>query len=380
MRLLLLPALLLGLAACASPGRELPPPPPPTAFDAPLEPVEEWRASVGRTPATDSYRLAPALMGGRLYVAAAGGRVSAFDAETGERLWRSDLDYTLSGGPGAGAEVIAVGSREGRVIGLDPRDGRVLWESGVTSEVMSVPAVATGVVVVRSGDGRVFGLDARNGRRLWLHDRTPPVLTLRGTGSPVIVGSLALVGLDGGRVVALNLRDGRVAWEAEVAAPRGRTELERMVDIDGDPVVMGNEVYAASYQGRLVGIGLHNGRVAWGREFSSHIGVGVDGERVYAVDSDYRVWAFDRFSGAAIWRQEDLQGVRLTAPVVYRDYLLVGDSDGYLNWLSVRDGELLDRTRVGRGEIRAAPLVAEGRIHALTSNGELRVYQLPRDE
>ena len=379
MRFWLALLLMAGLAACASPARDLPapPPPPPTAFEPGVDVSALWTARVGRTPPTDSYRLPPAVAEGRVYVADAGGRLHAFDADSGQRLWQVELDFTPGGGPGVGAAAIVVAGREGEVAGLAPTDGRLLWRSAVSSEVMAVPAVADSMVVVRSGDGRVTGLSADSGRRVWTYDHTPPVLTLRGTSSPQIAGrSLAVVGLDNGRLLALDLRDGNVLWEAEVAAPRGRTELERMVDIDGDPVVFGREVYAASYQGRLVAAALANGRIAWSRDFSSHVGQAVDSERVYAVDVDNKLWAFDRFSGASIWRQEALRAVQLTAPAVYGDYLLVGDSEGYLNWLSLQDGELLDRTRVG-GAIHQPPLVHDGRVHVLTSRGELAVYRLP---
>jgi outer membrane protein assembly factor BamB len=369
--------LALGVAACARTPAPEPPPPPPARFDQPVELQRAWTAGVGRTPATDSYRLVPALAQGYLYTGSASGRVTALDAQRGREVWRQDLGRPLSGGPGAGAGLLVFGTREGEVIALNAADGSVRWQASVTSEVLSVPAVARGVVVVRSGDGRAFGLDAASGRRLWIHDRTPPVLTLRGVSNPVIAGDLVLIGLASGRLLALNLRDGAVAWEVEVAAPRGRTELERMVDIDGDPAVFGNEAYAASYQGRIVGVGLQTGRVGWGRDFSTHLGLGADAERVYATDIEGRLWAFDRFSGAAAWRLEELRAVRLTAPVPVGDHLVIGDSSGHLNWVRVRDGELRDRTRVGRGEIRAAPVVAGGRVYVLTSNGELVAFDLP---
>ncbi len=379
MRRLLPLVLAVGLGACAT-TPDVPPPPPPTRFEQSIELQRQWQVGVGATPATESYVLRPAMNAGRIFVASADRRlVGAYAAESGERLWQTSLPHTLSGGVGAGDGIVVVGSREGRVAALDAASGELRWDVAVSSEVMAVPVVAAGVVVVRSGDDRVTGLDVRSGRRLWMHDRTPPVLTLRGTSSPVVAGPLVLVGMDSGRLTAFNLRDGKVVWELEVGTPQGRTELERMVDIDGDPAIYGNDVYVASYQGRLLGAGLQNGRIGWSREFSSYTGLAVDSERVFAVAADGNVWAFDRFSGAAIWRLEQLRGVRLTAPVAVGDYVVLGDNQGYLNWIAVRDGKLVDRMRVGSGAVVQPPLLAGGMLYVLSSGGDLGAYRIPRD-
>lgn len=328
-----------------------------------------WTASVGELPEASGWALNVSVAGGRVYAAGANGRVSAFDAASGKRLWETNLDRTLTAGPTAGAGVVVVGTRNGQALGLAADSGEVLWRSGVTSEVLAAPQVSDDLVVVRSADGRVFGLDPQTGQRKWLFEHTMPALTLRGSSAPLMVpGKVVIVGLDNGRMVALSPQDGKQIWEALVAAPKGLTELERMVDVDAAPVLYRTDVYAASYQGRLVGIDGLTGRPRWDREFSTYSGLAVDASRVYASSADNRVWAVDRVSGAAVWRNDELRGLRLTGPALFKDYVVVGDNEGYLNWLAARDGKLVRRQRIGGGFV-AAPRSQGDALYLLTSQG-----------
>jgi outer membrane protein assembly factor BamB len=325
---------------------------------------------LGRLPAHAGFALRPAALGDRVFVANAEGRVSAFAVETGQRVWQRELGRPLSAGPTAAGDLVVVGARDGEAVGLRAADGEMLWRSGVTSEVLAAPAVDTELVVVRVADGRVFGLNASSGRRRWLYEQTVPALALRGTSSPLLVpGRLVVVGLDTGKLVALAPDNGRPLWEAIVATPRGRSDLERLVDIDADPLLYRTDIYVASYNGRLAAIDAASGRTRWDRELSVFAGLAVDSGRVYATDAERRIWAFDRFSGASVWRQDDLRGLQqLTGPAVFGDYVLVGDAAGYLNWLSLRDGSLQRRQKIG-GAFVAAPMVQNDTIYILTEKG-----------
>ena len=370
----LAPVLLV--AACAGPGpREAVPPPEGLEVSGELAVTRLWSRDIGRG-GLPADRLQPTRLGPYLMAASASGRVLALEPDTGRTVWRVDTDRSLSAGPSAGGGLLAVGTRKGEVVALSASDGSILWSSGLTSEVLTPPAIDQGLVVARSNDGRVFGLDAASGERNWIYDRNVPSLSVRGYSQPVLVPGGAIVGFDNGRLEALDLRDGTVIWEATVAVPTGRSELERMVDIDADPLVEGADVFAASYQGRLVSVSLRNGRINWARELSVHAGLAADSSYVFAADAEGRLWCLDRFSGASVWRQDALEGIELTAPAIQGDHVVVGSSDGHLNWLAVEDGRLVQRVRVGGERISGAPVVDRDRVYVMSLDGRVAAWRV----
>ncbi|ABI56603.1 outer membrane protein assembly factor BamB [Alkalilimnicola ehrlichii MLHE-1] len=338
-----------------------------------------WTASTGSGSASSAYALVPAVEGGRVYAADSNGRVTAWDAESGERLWRVDTGRELAAGPGAGGGLVLVGARDGRLLALDAENGEERWVSGLSSEILAVPQIARNIVVARSGDGRVYGLDGLTGRRLWIHDRSVPVLTLRGSSSPVVVGNRVVVGQDNGRLVTLNLQDGEVIWEAPVSIPRGRSDLERMVDLHADPLVFRGVAYAQAYQGELAAVGMGDGRERWSRDIPGHTGMAADSRQLYVVDDQSRLWALDRNNGATVWRQDRLQGLRLTAPVVIGGHLVLADEEGYLNWIAPDNGDLVGRDRHGRQPIQRPPVPDGDVLYLLSADGRLAALRLVED-
>ena len=314
---------------------------------------------------------------GRVFAAGHDGDVSAHDPLTGERLWETGTDVSISGGPGAGSGLVVVGSGSGEVVALAVADGAVMWRANVSSEVLSAPAVSERTVVVRTIDGKLFGLEAANGDRIWVYDRTVPALTLRGTSTPVIVGGLVIAGFDSGHLAAVSLVDGRLIWEALVAAPTGRTELERLADIDADPVVSDGVVYAASYQGRIAAFELATGRPLWRREMSSHAGIAAGRRLIYVTDEQSHVWALDRGTGASLWRQEALARRQLTRPAEYREHVVVADLEGHVHWLSTEDGRIVGRIRAGNRPVAAPPVTTDAAVYVLGRRGKLTALTLP---
>jgi len=334
-----------------------------------------WSRSLG---GTDEQRLnlVPEYSQGRLYVADADGTVSALDAQTGRSLWSVELDAPLSGGPGVGEGLVLLGTTDAEVIALSQADGSERWRARVSSEVLSTPVAAFGRVVARTIDGKVFGLDAATGEHKWRYEREIPILTLRGTGSPVISGSSVLCGMSGGRLLALDIESGDVVWDAIVAVPSGRTELERLADIDGDPLLMDGIAYVATYQGEVAAVGEHSGSLLWRRKFSSYAGMAADRYQVYASDADGFVWALDADNGSAGWRQEALRNRQLSDVATVGGLVAVGDFEGYVHFLSAEDGSLVGRTRVGSDPITKGMLVAEGLLFVLGDGGKLEALRL----
>jgi outer membrane protein assembly factor BamB len=335
-----------------------------------------WKQSVGKGEGRTGLRQAPTVADGRLYTTTLKGDLHALSAVTGRELWRARTGLRLSGGPGVGEGTIVVGTLDGEVLALNPDTGSERWRARVSSEVVARPAVGRGVAVVRANDGRVFGFAITDGSRRWVYDRGLPSLTLRGNAAPVIGAGTVYVGYDSGDVVALSLEDGSLQWEQRIAEPEGRTELERMADVDGELVVTPGELYAASYKGQVVSLDPASGRALWNRDLVVFTGLALAGDRLLVTDRGGTVWALDRRSGAAAWRQDALAHRWLTTPAVQGSHVVVGDLEGYLHWLRLEDGQFAARERLGREPIRGTPQVADGVLYALGTGGELAAFRV----
>lgn len=333
-----------------------------------------WRNSIGNLEEAYS-KIRPLITDDRIYLTDAEGRVEAWQRADGKRLWSVNLKEEISGGVNGGDGIVAVGTESGVVIALSAADGAEKWRTSVTSEVMALSAAKYGVIVARTNDSKVHALDVGNGNIVWKAGRGSPPLTLRGASEPKVVGDSVLVGYDDGKMIALSMRDGEELWEATVSQPRGRSELERMSDIDGEIAYLNGTVYAVSFNGRVIAVDMDTGKSIWTKDLSSSVGLSVDESRVYVTDSDDSVWALDKTSGATLWRQDKLLYRRLTAPKVMGNYIVVGDFKGYLHWLSKEDGKLVGRDNVAGDAIEVAPIIINDRAYVLANNGSLSVLQ-----
>ncbi len=338
--------------------------------------VRVWDASLGAVDKDNPVRLTPALCDDRLFAAGGGGDVHAFDAANGKSIWKTASKATLSGGVGCGEDLVLVGSEKGQVLAYHAGDGKLAWRAQVSSEVLAPPRIADAMVVVRTIDGKVFGLNATDGSQHWVYDRSTPVLTLRGSGSVVITHGGVIGGFDNGKLVALTLPEGKPVWETSVAVPKGRSELERMVDIDSDPRIVGNHVFIATYQGRVASVALESGSIEWVRDMSSYAGLDVDVDHIYLTDDKSKIWSLDQSDGSVLWTQDKLHGRSLTAPTVFGDYIVVGDFEGYVHWLLKDTGAIVAREHADSSGIMFAPLAADGLLYVQGRGGELSAYRV----
>ena len=356
-------------------------------FD-PREPVElekiteqvklksRWSRGVGDGQGEGLLKINPILVGDSLYAASAEGRVMSVDPESGRVRWKQDLDLALSGGVGHHGNSVFVGASEGLVMRLDAASGSEIWRAPVSGEVLSAPQGDGRYVVAQTYDGKLMGFDYETGEVRWTYTSDVPVLTLRGTGTPMILGDNAIAGFADGKVVAINLRSGNVAWEVRVAIPQGRSEIERIVDIDGSMAVQSNELYVASYQGRLAAIDTRSGRRLWQRNVSSVSGVGVGFGNVYVADDDGTVSAFLRNGQGVRWQNIDLGFRDLSRPTPVSSYVAVVDFEGYLHLLSQVDGDVVGRTKVDSSGARADMLTRGNRLFVFTNDGALKAYDV----
>ncbi len=312
----------------------------------------------------------------QLFIAHPRGRVRALDAECGCRQWNVETDEALTGAVGSGDGYLLLGTRKGELLALSSNDGSILWRSELSSEVMAAPQISQGVIVARTNDGKMFGLNAQSGERLWVYETTVPSLSLRGVGAPLIVGDKVFAGFSNGKVAALTVSNGKLLWEKVVALAKGRSELERLVDVDAELAYGDGILYAVAFQGRLIALDVVTGRIIWAREFSSHRGIVLDERQLFISDDDGQVMALDRGTGATLWRQDKLMRRDISSPVIHDGKIVVGDFAGYLHWLSTEDGRFVMRRRVDDVALTVRPLVIHGILYSVSHLGTITALRM----
>jgi outer membrane protein assembly factor BamB len=363
-------ALAVVLVACDS-DKDIEPPTALVAIDAKLAVEKAWSASLGGKDNSLRLGLAPVAENGRVYAAGAGGGVAAFEGASGHTLWRKDTKLALAGGPAVGGGLVVVGSSDGRLVALDAANGAQRWIVRLSGEVLAAPVIAPQAVIVRTVDGRVRGLALDTGKELWSNEQQVPRLTLRGISRPVLAGDTVVCGFDNGKVAAYGVANGDVLWETAVSPPRGKTELERLVDIDGALAVSGHDVFVSGFQGRVAMIALDSGQIWWSREASSYRGMALAGETLYVTNADSMVVAMRRRDGTPAWQQDRLARRGLTTPAVDGEALVVADFEGYVHWLDQASGALIGRTKAGGHRFTNAPVAAGGFVYLQNDAGEL---------
>lgn len=382
-RTLLALAVLVGLSGCETIGEW---------FDDedydPTAPVEltdinetvvldkRWSRSVGNGQGDGLYRLNPLLADGVIYAVSEEGELAAFDADSGKLRWESELEIPISGGVGKYRDSLLLGGADGLVMRLSAEDGSEIWRQPVTGEVLAAPQSNGQVVVAQAYDGKLMAFDYETGDKLWTFSNDVPVLTLRGTSTPIIYNDFVIAGFADGKVIAVSLDSGSVVWEARVAIAQGRSEIERIVDIDGTMAVQGAELYVASYQGRIVALEMRAGRKLWQRNVSAVSGVSVGFGNVYVADEDGTVSAFLRNGQSIRWQNIELGYRELSRPTPIGSYVAVVDFEGYLHLLSQVDGVIVGRDRPDSDGARA-DMIAKGNIlYVYGNSGELIAYDI----
>lgn len=320
--------------------------PPLEGIEPKLDVAAQWVAPTGEKHLRQFHQLPVAVEGDKVYLANTEGYVASLHLISGKLLWQTQLNERLIGGPGYGDGALYVITNEALLIALEEGTGKELWRQQLSSEVLASPLVAGNKIYVQTIDGNIYALDRKSGKTIWSDGREIPALTLRGTANPLLIGESLIVGYATGQIVAYNAATGEKIWEAPVAVPRGRTELERIVDIDGLFNVKDDTLYATAYQGRIVALSVQNGRVKWSRDMSSYTGIAVGEQHIFVSDAQGYVWALDINTGATMWRQDKLIDREITAPAILGDTVVVADIGGEVHWLSKDDGDFLARVNM----------------------------------
>ena len=343
------------LMACSTSPSPVQPPVALVPLKNKLDVKRVWQRYIGGGAGYKYLRFSPVVDGDLAYAIDHEGKVVAWNITNNKTQWKRELNTVASSAIGLDEENLYFGTSQGEVFALRKESGKKFWQTQVSSEVLSPPVSKNGVIIVRTVDGRLHALSRESGRKLWSHDRTMPVLSLRGTSTPLIVDDIVISGADNGKLAALSLLNGTLLWETAIAIPRGRNEIERLIDIDANLQFRDGIIYTVAYQGRLAAVRIDSGRLLWVRDLSSYTGMSIDSHRIYLSDAEGQVWALDRLNGATLWKQDRLLRRALSKPVIQGQYLLVGDFNSYIHWLSRENGKLLARTRLGFEGISLIP-------------------------
>ena len=335
-----------------------------------------WHTSTGGGASADYLRLTPVLHGSRLFTASTHGQVTAIDPQTGNTLWQTQTGIPVSAGVTVAGQHVLVGGRNGVLVALDETTGKILWQAHASSEILAPPATTPTRVVVKSIDGHVTAFSAQSGKQLWSAFDKQPELILHGSSSPRIAGNSVFAGFEDGTLARYNLTTGRQQWRQTVATPTGIFPITRMVDIDSDPVVAGNHLFTAAWQGRVARLDTETGHIEWTQPVSTYTALAHDGRAVYLSDAKGTVHAFAAHSGKTLWTQPALEARVLTGPALAGQTLVVGDAEGWVHFLNKQNGQLVTRYKAGGGGIFATPLVAGNTIYLLTRDGQLTACRI----
>ena len=349
-------------------------------FEESLKVRQLWSSRVGKGTEFLRLGLTPAGDGSRIFAASYDGNVVALNATNGRREWSTDLEVELTAGPGLGDDVIVVITRDGMAIALGAEAGEVLWRTRLDGESVAVPSIRNNTVVVSTIDGLLRGLSSFDGSVKWTIEQSMPALTLRGAAQPIVVGSTVIAGFDNGRLLAVSLADGTTEWETVLSPPTGRSDLDRLSDVDGELAAVGQDIYAAGYQGRIAALASESGQILWSRELSSYAGIGAEWDRIYTLTDDGELVAMARRNGSDAWRQAALIRREPSAPAAFDTAVVVGDFEGYLHFFDSGDGRPVARRRVGKGMISGRPVVIAGKLYVQSESGQLYAFEVPKPE
>ncbi|PPD31844.1 MAG: outer membrane protein assembly factor BamB [Methylomonas sp.] len=343
-----------------------------TEYTAEVQVDVLWKASVGDGADKQFLKLIPSVQSDRIYAADRKGNLQARSTGDGDLIWDTDSEFAFSAGPGIGRQMLVMGCTSGEVIAYDIATGEQKWLTTVPSEVQAVPVIAKGVVIIRTTDGKIIAFREQDGSQIWLAETSVPALSIRGAGAPIVIEDTVIIGYANGKMQALQLSDGKSMWEATIAMPTGRSEVERLVDLDVDPVLNRGAIYVSSFNGGTTSVSEVDGDVIWrNQDISSYTGISADYRYLYISDTKSEVSQLDQRNGASLWKQKELHNRQLTAAIAYENYVVVGDFEGYVHWLSISDGRLLGRTQVASSPIEAKPVVVDGTVYIYAKDGTL---------
>ena len=331
-----------------------------------------WRINVGNGQGDNYKKLTPVVDGGFVFAASDDGEIIAVNTINGDLMWQTEVENSITGGVGAGDGIVMIGTEAAELIVFNQSNGEEVWRASVSSEILSQPKTNGDIVVAQTVDGKLIALNREDGMQRWTYETTLPALTLRGTSSPILTSEGTVVaGFSNGILVSVAAEDGVYVWEERVAVPDGQYDIERVIDVDGELLVDGSRMLAASYQGNLMAFDIASGQIVWGMEASSYHGMDQGFGNIYYSDDKSHLIALRNNSSDVVWQNEELQYRDLTAPKTISNYVAIADYEGYLHLVSQIDGRIVGRTRIDNDGIRSNLIDDDGKLIVYGNSGSL---------
>ena len=331
-----------------------------------------WRINVGNGQGDNYKKLTPVVDGGFVFAASDDGEIIAVNTINGDLMWKTEVENSITGGVGAGDGIVMIGTEAAELIVFNQSNGEEVWRASVSSEILSQPKTNGDIVVAQTVDGKLIALNREDGMQRWTYETTLPALTLRGTSSPILTSEGTVVaGFSNGILVSVAAEDGVYVWEERVAVPDGQYDIERVIDVDGELLVDGSRILAASYQGNLMAFDIASGQIVWGMEASSYHGMDQGFGNIYYSDDKSHLIALRNNSSDVVWQNEELQYRDLTAPKTISNYVAIADYEGYLHLVSQIDGRIVGRTRIDNDGIRSNLIDDDGKLIVYGNSGSL---------
>ncbi|MFV1992764.1 MAG: outer membrane protein assembly factor BamB [Acidiferrobacterales bacterium] len=337
-----------------------------------------WDESFDSSDEGKLLKLSTAILGENLFTVSSDGELTAFKLTDGDDDWSVDLDRDITAGVGVSEDKLLLGTRDGIVMALDPKNGAILWDRRLATEILSKPVASSGKVIVQTVDGTIYALDEKTGKQVWRYHKEGPPLSLRGTSTPIFIQNIVITGFATGTIVALLLETGKQIWEIPVSQPSGRNEIERLTDVDAQPIVSEFRLFVASYHGKLVAIDIRSGEQLWSRDLSIISDMAIDSKNIYVLDDEGVMYAYEKSTGATVWQQAQFVGRIPSPPAVVDGYVIVGDLEGFVHWLNVDDGRILARKQID-GPIVTQAVVRGPVAYVSSVSGDLAALKLKND-
>lgn len=367
--------LFLGLTLISCSSDKEPKIPPLPSFKATTEIKTVWTNKLSGRVSDEFLKLSPAFSGNKVFAASNTGVVEAIDDATGKILWKINLKKPITSGLAANNNFIYVGTLNGEVLAINQANGNLVWVSKVISDILATPCATNNKVIVKAENGELSTFNAQTGSLIWSHTQDEPALILRGSSSPQVSGNIVISGFADGQLIAFDLNSGAILWKQQLAIPNGNTAIERMTDIDADPIIANGIIYVVAFQGDVAALNLTNGHPIWQRELSSFAGLALSNNALYVSDAKDNIIALDRFTGKILWQQPMLKYRKITGPATNGNFVAVGDYEGYLHFFSALNGNLIARISIDKSGIVTQPIAKNNAIYVITRNGTLKKFK-----